>query len=111
MIRLGSVVVDYIQDDLNSMRMQRGNQVFEFFNRRLGLRGVAKMGAEKIEGHVTPVIIFLWIKLMNRHQFNNGHSKVDKVRNLLDNCRESSATFGDYSAAGTSGKSPHVHFV
>ena len=35
MIRFSGVVVDNIQDDLNSVGMQSRNQFFEFFNRRL----------------------------------------------------------------------------
>ena len=105
------MVVDNIQDDLNSLGMQSRNQFFEFFNRRLRLRSIGKVWTEKIECHVAPVIVFLWIKLMNRHELNDGDAEVNEVRNLLNNSGKSSTAFGSYVTAGTSGKSTHVHFV
>src|SRR3981081_4272104 len=111
MIRFSGVVVDNIQDDLNSVGMQSRNQFFEFFNRRLRLRSISKVWTEKIERHVAPVIVFLWIKLMNRHELNNRDAELNQVRNLLNNSGESSTAYGGYGTAGTSGKSPHVHFI
>src|SRR5260370_7944340 len=105
------MVVDDIEDDFNSVGVQSGIQFSEFFNRRLRLRGITKVRTKKTEGHITPVVVFLWIKLVNRHQLDNGHPEINKVRDLLDNSGESSSTFGGYATAGTSGKSPHMHFV
>src|SRR5260370_2948006 len=105
------MVVDDIEDDFNSVGVQSGNQFSEFFNRRLRLRGITKVRTKKTEGHITPVVVFLWIKLVNWHQLDNGHPEINKVRNLLDNSGESSSTFGGYAPARPSRKSPHMHFV
>src|ERR1700730_5311164 len=111
MICFSGVVIDYIQDDFNSVSMQSGNQFFEFFNRRLRLRSITKVWTEKIERHVAPIIVFLWIKLMDRHELNDGHAEVNEVRNLLNNPGKSTTAFGGYVTAETSGKYPEVHFV
>src|SRR5260221_6378883 len=111
MVCLSGMVVDDIEDDFNSVGVQSGSQFSEFFNRRLRLRGIAKVWTEEIEGHVSPVIVFLWIKLVNWHQLDDGHPEINEVRDLLDNSGESSSTFGGDSTAGTCGESPHVHFV
>src|SRR5258708_32222549 len=111
MVCFSGMVVDDIEDDFNSVGVQSGNQFSEFFNRRLRLRGITKVRTKKTEGHITPVVVFLWIKLVNRHQLDNGHPEINKVRDLLDNSGESSSTFGGYATSGTSGESPHMHFV
>src|ERR1700745_1780966 len=111
MVRLSSMVVNDIEDDFNSVGVQSGNQFSEFFNRRLRLRGIAKVWTEEIEGHVSPVIVFLWIKLVNWHQLDNGHPEINEVWDLLDNSGESSSTFGGDPTTGTSGKTPDMHFV
>src|SRR5260370_28612824 len=105
------MIVDDIEDDFNSVGVQSGNQFSEFFNRRLRLRGITKVRTKKTEGHVPPVVVFLWIKLVNRHQLDNGHPEINEVRDLLDNSGESSSTFGCYATPGTSGQSPHMHFL
>src|SRR5260221_13554999 len=105
------MVVDDIEDDFNSVGVQSGNQFSEFFNRRNRMRGITKVRTKKTEGHITPVVVFLWIKLGNGHQLDNCLPEINKVQDLLDKSRESSSTFAGYAKAGTSGKAPHMHFV
>src|SRR5258708_12308342 len=100
------MVVDDIEDDFNSVGVQSGNQFSEFFNRRLRLRGITKVRTKKTEGHITPVVVFLWIKLVNRHQLDNGHPEINKLRDLLANSGQTSSTFAASATPRTIATSP-----
>src|SRR5260370_2705136 len=103
------MVVDDIEDDFNSVGVQSGIQFSEFFNRRLRLRGLTKVRTKKTEGHITPVVVFLWIKLVHRHQLDNGPPEINKVRALPDNSAESPSPSRGHATAETRAKPPHMH--
>ena len=46
------------------------------------------MRSEKTKGHITPIIRFRGIELEYRHQFNRRNSKMEKVRDFIDQTQE-----------------------
>ena len=81
-VTFGGVVVNDVQPHLDARFMKRSDHLPKLSDRIA--HGIALMGCEKAERHVTPVVALLRIKLMHRHQLDHGDSQFLQIRNLLD---------------------------
>src|SRR6266567_7886564 len=94
MISFGGVVVNHIEDDLDSRRMQGFYHGFEIID-AVG-RAVARFGSKEADRVVSPVIaqsalnqIAVVDKCVNRHQFNCGDSELGQVIYYGRGCQSS----------------------
>src|SRR3954453_17557141 len=73
-VTFGGVVVNDVQPHLYARFMKRSDHLPKLSDRIA--HGIALMGCEKAERHVTPVVALLRIKLMHRHQLDHGDFPV-----------------------------------
>ncbi len=113
------VIEHHVQDDLDIGFVQCLNHLLELVHLRTRFvaGGVAPVRGEKSQWVVAPIIWPLRNraidvhdrKLVDRHQFNGGHSQRLQVRDLVDDAQVGSRLF--HLAGFMLGESSHVRFV
>jgi hypothetical protein len=72
---------------------------------------IVPVGRKEVQGHVTPVVPFLGIKLMNGQKLDNRDPELLEVRDLFDKTGKSSPLLRADSRIGPGGKPLDVEFV
>ena len=108
---LGRVVVDDVEDNLDICRMQGADHRPELVAGGLGIRRIAGVRGEEVQGHVAPVIALLRVELLNGEQLDHGDPQLLQMRNLVDYTGEGAPALGRDAAVGIPREAADVHLV
>ncbi len=105
------VVENDVQDHFHARIVQRANHLAKLVVRLVVRRSIGVMRSEEIQRHVTPVVSFLRVILVHRHEFDGGDSQFLEVRNLLDHTAVRPPLFRLYTAVVAPRESADMHLV
>src|SRR5512139_323821 len=112
------MVVDDVQEDLNSGPVQRLDHIPELVERpqRIAAGTVAVMGGEKRKGGIPPVIAqsrgtILLVKGEDGEQFDRADSEVLQVWGFFRQSGIGAPPGGRDAGTGMSGEAAHMHLV
>ncbi len=78
------VIENDVQNHFDARIVQRSNHLAEFIVRLVMRRSIGMMRSEEIQRHVAPVVSFLRVILVHRHQLDGSDPQFLEVGNLLD---------------------------
>jgi hypothetical protein len=106
------VVVDDVQNHFDAGLMHRFDQRAELVHRRrASARGVGLVRRHEVERHVSPVVSFLGVELMNGQELDGGDPERLQVRDLVDQPSEGASAIGRNARSRPPRESADVQLV